>query len=209
LCVALYGCSSSVQQSGGISGADTAAPSGAVSSSAAAAPSASLAPVAGLSMTFHIPADLTLEFQPADQGSSTANQVQTIVAYQYESFIEALSTSGQTKANYVYLTAGGALAAENTELAWWKKQNERLTGTDRLYAFTVKLSGSEQAVYSFCEDSTRLAYRNLASGATIQNTADTTDNYTLRQGTLAKGKGDLWTVQTMSTRDGAASCIGN
>jgi len=206
LCASLYGCSSSIQQSGGISGAATAAPSAA---RADAAPSASLAPVAGLSLSFHIPSDLSLEFQTTDQGSTAANQIETVLVDQYESFIEALSSAEATEANYKYLTVGDALAAENSELDWWKQQNERLTGVDRLYDFAVKLSGDEQAVYSFCEDSTRLDYVDLGDGATVRNTAGTTMNYTLREGGLVKGKGEAWEVQSLTTQDGAASCIGN
>jgi hypothetical protein len=207
LCAALYGCSSSVQQTGAISGAAT----GAAGASAAASPtpSASLAPVAGLSMTFHIPSDLTLEFQTSEQGSATADQIETILVDQYEGYIEALSSSEAIEANYKYLTVGNAFEAENAQLAWWKQQNERLTGLDRLYDFVVKVSGDAQAVYSFCEDSTALDYRNLASGATIENTAGTTENYTLRQGVLAKGKGELWAIESVITQDGAASCIGH
>ena len=206
LCATLYGCSNSVQQNGSITGVATGAASdGAVPT---AGPSASLAPVAGLSMTFRIPSDLTLEFQTADQGSATANQIQTILAYQYEGFIEALSSSEATESNYKSLTVGDALAAENTELDWWKQQKERLTGVDRLYAFTVKVSSAHAAVYSFCEDSTALEYLNLTDDQTVENTAGTTRNYTLRKGVLVKDKGELWAVQTLITQDGAASCIG-
>ena len=204
LCAALYGCSSSVQQSGAITGAAT----GDASAAPGSAATASLAPVSGLSMSFKIPSDLSLQFQTADQGSSTADQIQTILVYQYEGFIEALSSGEATEANFRYLTAGDALTTENSELAWWKKQNERLTGVDRLYAFAVSLTGKSQAEYSYCEDSTRLDYLNLAGGQTIQNTAGTTDNYTLRQGTLVEGKGELWAVEQVLTKDGAASCIG-
>jgi hypothetical protein len=209
LCAALYGCSSSVQQTGAISGAATGAGASGAPASVAASPSASLAQVAGLSMSFRIPSDLSLQFQPTDQGSSTANQIQTILVYQYEGFIEALSSGEATEANYRFLTAGDALAAENSELAWWKQHNERLTGVDRLYRFEVRLSGKDQAVYSFCEDSTRLDYVELTGGPAIQNTAGTTENYTLRQGLLVRGKGELWAVQSLMTQDGAASCIGN
>lgn len=204
LCAALYGCTSSVQQSGGISGAATTGASG----RPAAAPSVSLAPVAGYSPSFRIPADLNLEFQTSDQGSSTANQVETVLVDQYEGFIEAISTGQATETTYRYLTAGDALTVENTELTWWKKQGERLTGTDRLYAFSVRLSGTDQAVYSFCEDSTKLEYRKLSGGKTVPNTAGVDGNYTLRQGTLVKGKGELWQVRSIMTQDGAASCIG-
>lgn len=206
LSAALYGCSSSVQESGGINGAATAA---STATRASAAPSVSLAPIVGLSLSFHIPSDLTLEFQTSDQGSTAANQVQTILVDQYQAFIEALSSAEGTEANYKYLTVGDALAAENSELDWWKQQNERLTGVDRLFDFSVKLSGASQAVYSFCEDSTKLEYRNLGSGTTVRNTAGTTMNYTLREGALVKGKGEAWEVQSLTTQDGAASCIGN
>jgi hypothetical protein len=159
-------------------------------------------------MSFKIPSDLSLQFQTADQGSAAANRIQTILVYQYEGFIEALSSGEATEANFRRLTYGDALTTENSELAWWKKQNERLTGVDRLYAFTVSLAGKAQAEYSYCEDSTRLEYMNLANGQTIQNTAGTTDNYTLRQGILVQGKGELWAVEQVLTKDGAASCIG-
>ena len=208
LCAALYGCSNSVQQTGGISGVATGGASNGAAATAAVTPSASLAPVSGLSMTFHIPSDLDLEFQTTDQGSATANQIETLLVYQYEGFIEALSTSEATEANYKFLTVGDALAAENTELDWWKQQQERLKGVDRLYAFTVTLSGAHTAVYSFCEDSTALEYANLANNQTIENTAGTTKNYTLRRGALVKGKGELWAVESLITQDGAASCIG-
>ncbi|MBR7833920.1 hypothetical protein KDL01_11620 [Actinospica durhamensis] len=208
LCAALYGCSSSVQQTGTISGAATGnAPT--ASAAPVTSPSASLAAVAGLSMTFRIPSDLTLDFQTSDLGSATANQIETVLVYQYEGFIEALSSSEATEANYKFLTVSDALSTENGELDWWKQKKERLTGVDRLYDFTVKLSGTDQAVYSYCEDSTRLGYVNLANSQTIQNTAGTTENYTLRQGILVKGKGELWAVQRILTQDGAASCIGN
>jgi hypothetical protein len=210
LCAALYGCTSSVQQTGAISGAATG-PTGpsASASTAAAGPSASLAAVEGLSMTFKIPSDLTLEFQTSEQGSAAADQIETIVVDQYESYIEALSSSEATEANYKYLTVGGALTAENSDLDWWKQHGERLTGVDRLFDFTIKVSGSNAAVYSFCEDSTQLNYVNLASGQLIGNTAGTAENFTLRQGFLAKGKGELWAVTSLTTQDGAASCIGN
>lgn len=204
LCAALYGCSSSIQKSGGISGAATGAASGVPATAA----TASLAPVSGLSMNFKIPADLSLQFQTADQGSPTTNQIQTILVYQYEGFIEALSSAEATEANFHYLTSGDALSTENSELAWWKKRNERLSGVDRLYAFTVSLAGKGEAEFSYCEDSTRLDYVNLAGGQTIQNTAGTTDNYTLRQGILVQGKGELWAVEELLTKDGASTCVG-
>ncbi|WP_034265944.1 hypothetical protein [Actinospica robiniae] len=159
-------------------------------------------------MSFKIPSDLSLQFQTTDQGSVTADEIQTILVYQYEGFIEALSSGEATEANFRYLTAGDALSTENSQLAWWKKQNERLTGVDRLYAFTVSASGKGQAEYSYCEDSTRLDYVDLGDGRTIQNTAGTTENYTLRQGILVQGKGELWAVEQVLTKDGASSCIG-
>lgn len=197
----LNGCGGNTQNGGTIAGAA----SGSAAPSATA--SASTAPVAGLDLTFSIPSDLSLEFQTRTQASATANQIQTILVDQYEAYIEALSSAGAEKANYELLTLSGALATENSELAWWKQHGERVTGTDRLYDFTVGTVSKDLVAFSYCEDSTQLRYKKLAGGQTIPNNAGTAANHTLRTGQVAKGKGELWAVTTLLTQNGAQQCM--
>ncbi|HEX4786872.1 MAG TPA: hypothetical protein VH372_00310 [Actinospica sp.] len=202
----LNGCSNTAQQNGGIAGAGSG---GGATSAASAAPSVSLAPVAGLDLSFLIPADLALQFQTSAQASATANRIETILVDQYEAYIEALSSGGAGETNYKLLTVAGALSAENADLVWWKQHDERVTGVDRLYDFTVGTvtSKADLVAFSYCEDSTRLQYKNLVGGPTIPNTAGATANHTLREGQLAKGKGELWAVSTLLTQNGAQQCM--
>ena len=199
----LNGCSGTTQNGGTIAGAG----SGSAAPGASATPTVSTVPVAGLDLTFSIPADLTLEFQTSTQASVTANQIQTILVDQYESYIEALSSAGAKKSNYELLTVSGALGTENSQLAWWKQHDERVTGTDRLFDFTVGKVSGDLVAFSYCEDSTRLSYRDVGSGAAIPNTASSAANHTLRTGQLAKGKGQLWAVTTLLTQNGAQQCM--
>lgn len=199
----LNGCQGNTQNGGTIAGAG----SGSVSPSVSTAPSVSAAPVAGLDLSFSIPADLRLEFQTVAQASVTANQIQTILVDQYEAYIEALSSAGGREANYRLLTLSGALAAENSELTWWKQHGERVTGTDRLYDFTVGKISKDLVAFSYCEDSTQLQYKDLEGGRTIPNNAGNAANHTLRTGQVAKGKGELWAVTTLLTQNGAQQCM--
>jgi hypothetical protein len=201
--LALNGCSTNAQQNGAIAGAG----SGASATSASAGPSVSSAAVAGLDPTFTIPADLTLEFQTGTQTSATANRVETILVDQYKAYVEALSSAGKVEANYRLLTVAGALNAENSELAWWKQHDERITGVDRLYDFTVGATSGDFVAFSYCEDSTNLTYKNLATGQNLANTAGNSANHTLREGQLAKGKGELYAVSTVLTQNGAQQCM--
>lgn len=202
--LSLNSCSSSVQQSGAITGAGTGA---AQTTGAAAGPTAASSAVAGLNMTFAIPADLDIEVQTSAQSSATAEQIQTILVDQYKAYIEALSSSGATETNYKSLTVGDALKTENAELAWWKQQGERVTGADRVYDFTIGKPGTRLTTFSYCEDSTALAYRKLSSGARIPNTMSAAGNHTLREGQLVKGAGQLWAVYTLLTQNGAKQCM--
>ena len=201
--LALNGCSGTAQQNGAIAGAA----SGAAATSAPATPSVSTAPVAGLDLSFSIPSDVTLEFQPGTQASATAERIQTILIDQYEGYVEALTSAGKRESNYRLLTVSGALGTENSELAWWKQHDERVTGVDRLYDFTVGAVNGDLVAFSYCEDSTGLGYKNLATGADIPNTAGAAANHTLREGQLAKGKGELWAVSTVLTQNGAQQCM--
>lgn len=198
----LNGCGSNAHKVGAIAGAGSGSPA-----TESAAPSVSTAPVAGLDLHFSIPSDLTLEFRTATQASATANQIQTILVDQYEAYVEALSSAGAKEANYRLLTVGGALDTENSDLAWWKQKDERVTGVDRLYDFTVGKISGDLVAFSYCEDSTALRYKNLGNGQTIPNTADAAANHTLREGQVAKGKGELWAVSTLLTQNGAQQCM--
>jgi len=201
--LALNGCSGNAQQNGAIAGAG----SGASAASSSAAPSVSTAPVAGLDLSFTIPSDLTLEFQPSTQASAAANRIQTILIDQYKGYVEALSSAGKVESNYKLLTVGGALGTENSQLAWWKQHDERVIGVDRLYDFTVGAVSGNLVAFSYCEDSTGLRYKNLANGQSIPNTAGDAANHTLREGQLAKGSGELWAVSTVLTKNGAQQCM--
>lgn len=203
---ALNGCSNSAQSNGTIAGAATGGPS-ASASIQAQTPAATLAPIAGLNPSFRIPADLTLEFQTTPQSSTTASQIETILVDQYEAYIEALSSSGHTESNYLLLTVSSALGTENAELSWWQQHDERLTGTDRLYDFTVGAVSGHLVSFSYCEDSTGLNYKNLSTGQTVTNTSSAAANHTLREGQLSKGKGELWAVSTLITQNGAQQCM--
>jgi hypothetical protein len=204
ICTAsLNGCSSSAQTNGTIAGAASAAPA----ASPTSAPSASTAAVAGLDLSFRIPADVRLEFQTRAQSSTTAGQIETILVDQYEAYVEALSSGGSIEANYRLLTVAGALGTENSEITWWKQHGERVTGTDRLYDFTVGATSGEMVSFSYCEDSTALQYKNLSTGATIPNTSSAAANHTLREGQVIKGKGELWAVTTLLTQNGAQQCM--
>jgi hypothetical protein len=202
--LSLNSCSSSVQQNGAISGAGSAAASATGSTAGA---TATYSAVAGLNMTFAIPADLDIEVQTSTQSSATAEQIQTILVDQYKAYIEALSSSGTAETNYRSLTVGDALKTENAELAWWKQQDERVTGADRVYDFTIGKPGSRLTTFSYCEDSTALSYKNLSSGKRIPNTMSAAANHTLREGQLAKGAGQLWAVYTLLTQNGAKQCM--
>jgi hypothetical protein len=202
----LNGCSNSAQSNGTIAGAVTGGPT-ASAAAPAQTPSATLAPVAGLDLSFRIPADLTLEFQTTPQSSPTASQIETILVDQYEAYIEALSSGGHTDSNYHMLTVSNALSAENAELSWWQQHDERVTGSDRLYDFTVGAVSPHLASFSYCEDSTGLDYKNLSTGQTITNTASAAANHTLREGQLSKDKGELWVVSTLITQNGAQQCM--
>jgi hypothetical protein len=200
----LNGCSNNAQQNGSIAGAATGA-----AATASAQPSVSLYPVSGLQMSFDLPSDLNLEFQTTALSSATANEIETVLVDQYKAYAEALSSSSAKQGNYKELTVGTARQTENAELAWWKSKNERIIGLDRIYDFTVTVSGAETATFSYCEDSTKLEYRNVTTGRQIANDASTANNHTLREGQLAKGTGELWAVYSLLTQDGAAQCMGN
>lgn len=198
----LNGCSTNAQPSATINGA------GGAPTAAAPASSASTIPVAGLNMTFSIPADLTLQFATAPQSSTTANQIETILVDQYKGYIEALSSAGATETNFRYLTVADARSSENSQLAWWKQHDERLTGVDKLYDFTVGSTNSGNYVtFSYCEDSTGVAYKNLSTGQAVSNTYSSTANHTLHAGDLIKGQGQLWAVSTVLTQGGAQQCM--
>lgn len=199
----LNGCSNSVQSGGTIAGAGNGAPA----TSAAPAASASSAPVAGLDLSFRIPSDVTLEFQTDAQGSTTASQIETVLVDQYKAYIEALSSSGATESNFRLLTVGDALSTENGELAWWREHDERVTGSDRLYDFTVGAVSGDLVSYSYCEDSTGLDYKNLGTGQIITNTSTSAANHTLREGQVSKTSGEIWAVSSLLTQNGAQQCM--
>lgn len=201
----LNGCSNTAQNNGTIAGADATGGAGATS----AAPSASAfsAPVAGLNLSFRIPSDLTLQFQTTAQSSTTASQIETVLVDQYEAYVEALSSSGRTESNYLMLTVAGALSTENGELSWWRNHDERVTGSDRLYDFDVGAVSGDIASFSYCEDSTGLAYKNLGTGQVTANTSSTAANHTLREGQVSRTKGELWAVSTLLTQNGAQKCM--
>lgn len=203
----LNGCSNSAQPNGTIAGADGAGSAAPAASTGAPTVSASSAPVAGLNLSFQIPADLTLEFQTTAQSSTTASQIETILVDQYKAYVEALSSSGRTESNYLMLTVASALSTENGQLAWWKNHDERVTGSDRLYDFTVGAVSGDIVSFSYCEDSTGLAYKNLGTGQVLANTSSTAANHTLREGQVSKGKGELWAVSTLLTQNGAQQCM--
>jgi hypothetical protein len=202
----LSGCSDAAQSGGsiaGAAGAGTAAPA----ASAAPVASASSAPVAGLNLSFKIPSDLALEIQTTTQSSTTAAQIETVLVDQYKGYIEALSSSGRTESNYLLLTVANALGTENAELSWWRAHDERVTGSDRLYDFTVGAVSGDLVSFSYCEDSSGLEYKNLATGQIITNTSSSAANHTLREGQVSKGKGQLWAVSTLLTQSGAQECM--
>jgi hypothetical protein len=203
---ALNGCSNSAQNNGTIAGAVNGAPA---TSASAVAPTASVssAPVSGLDLSFRIPSDLTLEFQIDAQSSTTAAQIETILVDQYKAYVEALSSSGHIESNYLMLTVADARSAENDELSWWAQHDERVTGTDRLYDFTVGAVSGHAVFFSYCEDSSELEYKNLSTGQVFTNTSGNAANHTLRQGQLSKGKGELWAVSTLLTQEGAQQCM--
>jgi len=121
--------------------------------------------------------------------------------------VEALSSSGRIESNYLTLTVATARSAENDELSWWTQHDERVTGTDRLYDFTVGAVSGHSVSFSYCEDSTGLEYKNLSTGQVIANTSGSAANHTLREGQLSKGKGELWAVSTLLTQNGAQQCM--
>jgi hypothetical protein len=198
----LNGCSASAQNNGTIAGAGSGG-----SAVATSAPSVSAAAVAGLDPTFTIPSDLTLEFQTGTQASATANRIETILVDQYKAYVEALSSGGKLEANFKLLTVSGALGTENSDLAWWKQHDERITGVDRLYDFSVGATSGDLVAFSYCEDSSNLTYKNLATGQGLANTASNAANHTLREGQLSKGKGELYAVSTLLIQNGAQQCM--